>query len=72
MFEFFDSVLNFFDIVWQFIQNLINSIVVLFQILIQAIAVPPLLIGFVPGIVGVGILSMVGIAVAKLIVGRDN
>lgn len=72
MIEALQSILDFFDIVWNFVQNLINSIIILFQIIAQAIALPPLLVGIVPPIIGVGILSMFGIAIAKLIVGRDN
>ncbi len=72
MLDFFDSVINFFELIWQFVTNLISGIVTLLNILVQAVLIPPMLTGFVPGFIGSCIIAVAAIGVAKLIAGWGN
>lgn len=70
--NFFDSIINFFTMLWDFISNLISGIITLLSVLVNAVVIPPLLVGFVPGIIGSCILAVAAIGVAKLIAGWGN
>lgn len=70
--NFFDSVINFFELLWDFITNLISGILTLLQILVGAVTIPPMLIPLVPGVIGSCIIAVAAIGVAKLIAGWGN
>lgn len=70
--NFFDNLIEFFQIFLDFISNLVSGVVTLLTILIQAVVIPPFLVGYVPGIIGTCIVSVMAIGVAKLIAGWGN
>lgn len=72
MLDFFDSVVNFFELIWQFIENLISGITTLLEILVQAVLIPPFLSALVPPFLSACIISVAAIGVAKLIAGWGN
>lgn len=72
MLDFFDSVINFFDLLWQFISNMISGIITLLQILVNMVSLPTKLLNWVPGVIGSSILIVAAIGVAKLIAGWGN
>lgn len=69
---FLDWIVNFFQALWMFIENLISSITTLLYVLYQSLTLPPILIGYVPAIIGASISAVVGIGVAKLLLGWGN
>lgn len=70
MLSFLETIVNFFEMLWDFVVNLVESLVTLLGVIAEAILLPPVLIGYVPAIIGASISAVVGIAVAKLILGR--
>lgn len=70
--EFFNAVIDFFDMIWNFLSNLVSGLVTAFSVLSSALTLPPVLVGFVPGIIGTSILVVGSIGVIKLIVGWGN
>lgn len=72
MLDFFDSVINFFDLIWQFLSNMISGILTLLNILISMMGIPARLTFLVPGVVGSCIIAVAAIGVAKLIAGWGN
>lgn len=72
MLDFFDSVINFFDLIWQFLSNMISGIITLLRLLISMMGIPGKLLPLVPGVIGSCIIAVAAIGVAKLIAGWGN
>ena len=72
MLGFLDWIVSFFETLLLLVTNLIDSLLTLLSVLVQAITLPPILIGFVPGIIGASISAVVAIGVAKLLLGWGN
>lgn len=70
MFDFFDQILGFIESVWQFVINIINSLVIALETLTTAVRLPLELVAYVPGILGSSIVVVVSLAIVKFIVGR--
>lgn len=71
MFGFFDSIVNFFELIWDVVTNLINSLVTLLQVAVTSATLPVTLIASgIPYFVITSISAVSAIAIAKLIVGR--
>lgn len=70
MFEFFDQVLSFLTSVYTFFVNMIENLILLFEMVGLAISLPPQLVGYMPPFIGTAVLLAVAIWVVKLIVGR--
>ena len=70
MFGWVDSIIKWFETIWNFVSNLISSFITLFSMISAAVALPPVLVGLVPAVIGSTILAVVSLAVVKLIVGR--
>ena len=70
MLSFLETIVNFFQMLWDFVYNLVNSLVTLLDVIAQSMVLPPYLIGMVPAVIGASITSVVAIGVAKLILGR--
>ena len=71
MLSFLETIVNFFEMLWDFVVNLVESLVTLLEVIAEAILLPPVLTGYVPAIIGASISAVVGIAVAKLFLGRS-
>lgn len=72
MFDFFTWIIDFFEKIFMLISNFIDSLLQLGLILQQAVLIPPLLLGFVPGLIGASIGAVASIGVIKLLLGWGN
>ncbi len=70
MLEFFDQILGFFELAWEFLLNVIKSLGSAILFVSQISPLPLSLIGFMPTVLGTCITIVVGMAVIKFIVGR--
>lgn len=70
MFEFFDQILGFILVVWQFLHNIITGLLTAIDMLEVAVGLPPLLVGFMPTVIGASMMIFVSIFVIKFIIGR--
>lgn len=71
MSNFFDSIIDFFNLIWDVVVNLINSLVTLFQVALTAIDLPRTLLTLtLPPIIVASIGAVTVIVIAKFIVGR--
>ena len=70
MFDFFNQVLGFFEAIWEFFLQLLDTLLVSIQLLGQAIVFPIELVGFLPALFGTGLLITIAICVIKFILGR--
>lgn len=70
MFQFFDQLIGYVQTAFGFLLNLIESLVTACDMLTQFLALPPVLTGLVPGVVGGSIILVSSIFVVKFIVGR--
>lgn len=69
--NFFDTIINFFETIWDVVINLINSLVTLLQVAATSITLPAWLIGLqLPVFLIASVSAVTAIAIAKLIVGR--
>lgn len=72
MFSFFSTVVDFFAMIWDFVSNLLSGMVTAMEVLLKAVALPPLLVGFVPSIIASSMLIVGSVGMVKLIVGWGN
>lgn len=70
MLEFFNDIFGYFNIFWQFLQNIIESITMSIVMLTQTLTFPLQLVGYMPAIIGTSITMVVAIATVKFIIGR--
>ena len=70
MFDFFNKVIGFIETVFEFFINLVESLFMALQVLVEAIRVPIFLSGFLPAVLGSALIVVVSLAVVKFIVGR--
>lgn len=72
MFNFFDSIIDFFSSLWQMISNMFSGLITMINVLVQTITIPFSLSTLVPSFVYtcIGIVSAIGIV--KLLVGWGN
>lgn len=71
MLNFFDWVVDTVNLLLDFLWNIIDSIITLFSAIVGAVTLPPILMGLIPGVIGSCMITVVAIAVAKLIAGRN-
>lgn len=72
MFNFFDTIVDFFDTIWQFITNFITGLINAIVIVTQATSIPLQLLVYVPSFIFTSITIVLAIGVVKLIVGWGN
>lgn len=72
MFSFFSTVVDFFAMIWDFVSNLLSSMVTAMEVLLKAVTLPPMLVGFVPSIIASSMLIVGSVGMVKLIVGWGN
>lgn len=58
--------------VWNFVSNMISGLITAISVLLSAVTLPPMLVGFVPSVISTSILVVGSIGVIKLIVGWGN
>lgn len=71
-FNFFDTIVNFFTLLWDMINNTISSIINLIAVVNTGVTIPLKLVSVVPGFIGSSILLVVGIGILKLLLGWGN
>lgn len=70
--NFFDSIVSFFEYLINIIGNIFSSLYYFFELIKGSVFIPIQLSGITPSIINVSIMVVVGIAVIKLLIGRDN
>lgn len=70
MLDFFDSIINYFNLAWEWFLNFLRASIDFFEMVIEAVTVPTMLVGWMPDLIGACIGSVVAIAVVKAIFGR--
>ena len=72
MLNFFDTIVDYIQLVWQFFLNMITSLLNLFTAVSGAAQLPAIIIGYVFAPLGACMMAVVGFAVVKIIVGRSS
>ena len=70
MFKFFDQVLGFFETLFSFFLNFIESLLMALAVIAESIIYTPVLVGLVPAVVGSAVTIGIAIYVVKFIIGR--
>lgn len=70
MFDWLNSISGFFETIWQFVQNLIGSLITGIGILASSTSLPLAMIRFMPAIIGASISIVMVVGVVKFVVGR--
>lgn len=70
--DFFDWIVNFFETIYSLVVNLVNSIFTLLGVVYSSLNLPAFILPVVPPIIGASISAVLGIGIAKLIVGWGN
>ena len=71
---FFEMIIGYIEMVWDFFLNLINSLVMLISAIAGAVILPPAVAVMVPSFLAISVVAMAGISICKLVIGRikDN
>lgn len=70
MFDFFDKIIGFFETIWNVVLNLINTLITAISTLNVIIQLPTFLVPFLPSIILTGVITVVGFATVKFLIGR--
>lgn len=70
MFDFFSTVLGWFQTLANFIISLVESLILAIVALINSIQLPIILIGYMPAVIGASISIIIAIMVVKFLLGR--
>lgn len=70
MFEFFDKIIGFFEMIWTLVVNLVNSLLMLLGTIVNIPVVIGALSVYLPAVIFSGVMVTVSFGVIKLIVGR--
>lgn len=72
MLNFFETVIEYIELGWNFFLNFLQSLLTLLVALLQAVTLPSKLAYMAPSFMSACILAVGAIAALKLIIGRDN
>lgn len=70
MFDFFDRVIGFLEIIWSAIEHFFKSIFYLFELIIAGNSIQYVLVPLLPSIIGISFTIVIAVCVVKLIIGR--
>lgn len=70
MFDFFDKVIGFIESLFQFVINIINSLIIAVETLTRAVTLPLELVAYLPGILGSAVTIVISLSIVKFLVGR--
>lgn len=70
MFDFFDKIIGYIEMAWDFLISIIESLLQLLVLTSTTVSLPLNLVGYLPSVLGVSVLVSVSVYVVKLIVGR--
>ena len=69
MLSFFDTVIGYFQLVWEFFTNFLNSLIMAFRVILLSIGIPQVISGYLPAFLGSCVILVSGAAIIKLILG---
>lgn len=72
MLGFFDTIVQYIELVWQFFLNLVTGLANLLTMVVGASLIPQVLTGYVFAPLSAAILALTALGVIKIIVGRDS
>lgn len=64
------GILGFFEGIFNYLINVVDSLVLAFSVISEAFVLPMYLTGFVPGIIGAGMTITVALGILKFALGR--
>lgn len=70
MFDFFDTIVEYLSICWNWLTGFFSASADFFTAVTEAVTVPTMLVGWMPDLIGACIGSVVAVAVVKAIFGR--
>lgn len=70
--SFFESVINFFATIWQFLENIVVNTLALIRFVLTMPDILNVLNGVLPGVINTCVLLVVSIGLIKLILGWGN
>lgn len=70
MFDFFNTIIGYIQIAWEYFTNLISTFVFAAQMITAALNFPRLLVGVVPPVLGASVLIFIAVYVVKFFIGR--
>lgn len=70
MFDFFNTIIGYIEMAWEYFTNLIATIVFACQMITASLTFPRMLVGVVPAVVGAAILIFIAVYVVKFFIGR--
>lgn len=68
--DFFNSIVDFIEVAFNFLSNMVSSLVIMIQVVTNAAGMPIHFTGIVCSFLGASMLSVVGIGILFKIVGR--
>lgn len=72
MLNFFDTIVEYIELVWQFVVNLVTGLINLLTMVVGASVIPQVLTGYMFAPLSAAILALTALGVIKIIVGRDS
>lgn len=70
MFDFFDQVVGYIEVFFDYLSGIVAAFVNFLVLVPQSTSFALSLVGFMPSIIGTAIISVIGVSIIKLIVGR--
>lgn len=70
MFDFWDTIVSFFENGFELVENFITGVLGLYDMAQVAVALPVVLQHFLPGVIGSSVVAVVAAGVIKFIFGR--
>ena len=70
MLDFFDTIIDFFEVIFSLISNMVTTLLTFVQVMVSSYSIPNYLVAYVPSIIASSFLAVVWISVCKLLVGR--
>lgn len=68
--DFFNSIVDFIEVAFNFLSNMVTSLVLMIQVTMNAATFPSLFLGVVAPFLGASMLAVVGLGILFKIVGR--
>ena len=72
MLSFFEALMEYVGMAWQFLLNIITTTLSLVSALASAIIVPDMIMSHVGGIISASAVAVCGFAVIKILLGRSS
>ena len=70
MFDFFDKIIGFVEQLWEFLVNMVNSLITAMETLLIVVQIPTILLPFLPSFIMVSVTIVISFSVIKFVIGR--